>query len=343
MSQSLLKPAYRSEPIGSVAALSRALGLCESALRNLGTEASSLYRLAKPIIKPDGSTRQPFDALPRLKSVHARMKVHIFRQIEYPPYLTGSVKGRDYVTNAKLHLNKKIVICEDIQSFFPSVKARLVYDVWVGFFHFPPEVSELLTALTTKDGVLPQGAITSSYLANLVLFRWEPTLYERLASEGISYSRYVDDIALSSATFLPKERQTQLVGAVHGMLSKAGLRAKRKKHEIYTGRGKMITTKLVVNKRVALTGAQRNAVRAAVFQMEHLVSSGPITAEMASQLAKVAARVGHLKRFHKREADGYSQRLATLREKHLLAGFAAPAPLHREEVSPDDSPPPWEL
>lgn len=248
-----------------------------------------------------------------------------------------------YVTNAKLHVNKKIVICEDIQSFFPSVKARLVYDVWVGFFHFHPEVAELLTALTTKEGALPQGAITSSYLANLVLFRWEPTLYERLASEGIVYSRYVDDIALSCATYLPKERQTQILGAVHGMLGKAGLRAKRSKHEIYTGRNKMITTKLVVNKRVALAGAQRNAVRAAVFQVEHLASSGPITAEVASQLAKVAARVGHLKRFHKREADGYARRLASLREKHLLAGFTTTAPVQHEEVSPDDNAPPWEL
>lgn len=343
MSPNPLRPAYRSRPIGSVQALALALGLTESELRGLAAGASGLYRLAKPIVKPDGSVRQPVDALPPLKAVHRRMKRDIFGSVQYPEYLTGSIKGRDYVANAKLHTNKKIVICEDIQSFFPSVKAPLVYDVWVGVFKFHPDVAELLTALTTKDGALPQGAITSSYLANLVLYKWEPLVHAKLAAEGVTYSRYVDDIAVSSAVFIPREKQTAILAQIHGMLSKAGLRAKRKKHEIYTARKKMITTKLVVNKRVALSTKQRSAVRAAVFQLEQLARVDVATPDVSKRLSNASARVGAMGRLHANEARGLATRVATVRAARLQSGFVTGDPSALEQLPPDSmTAPPWD-
>ena len=64
MSDSTTSPRYKNNPIRSVDALSKALGIPESVLRETAVRADALYRLAKPIIKLDGSIRQPFDALP---------------------------------------------------------------------------------------------------------------------------------------------------------------------------------------------------------------------------------------------------------------------------------------
>lgn len=167
-----------------------------------------------------------------LKEVHKRLKLNIFSKVDFPEYLQGSLKGRDYVTNASLHKDKQILICEDVKGFFPSVSAAYVEDVWCGFFGFAPEVAKLLTQLTTKDGSLPQGSIASSFLANLVMWRYEPLLHAKLAQRGITYSRYVDDMVMSAATHLDKETQTWVIAQVYGMLAQHGLRASRKKHEV---------------------------------------------------------------------------------------------------------------
>ncbi len=46
--------------------------------------------------------------------------------------------------------------------------------------------------------MLIQGALTSSYIASAVLFDVEPAIVQRLKSKGLSYTRLVDDIAISS-------------------------------------------------------------------------------------------------------------------------------------------------
>ena len=103
-----------------------------------------------------------------------------------------STNPRDPVRNAELHVGRKILIKEDIKSFFPSTSSDLVVSVWHSLFGFSHEVSRCLTALTTLNGQLPQGAKTSTFLANLVLWKNEPDLVAYLRSNGLQYSRYID-------------------------------------------------------------------------------------------------------------------------------------------------------
>lgn len=241
------KPRYLCSPIRSKASLSRALGVPITVLEQLALVANQKYRLAQPIPKPDGTFRQPFDALPPLKDIHRRLKLRVFEKVWFPDYLTGSLKGRDAVKNAALHAGAAIVISEDIKDFYPSISTSVVQSIWVGFFRFSPDVAELLAVLCTKDGALPQGAIPSSYLANLAFWDQEWKLYERFREKGIAYSRYVDDVTLSSKIPLANEDLTQCIASVYGLMNSKGLRPKRKKQEIHRGHASMIATKLVVN------------------------------------------------------------------------------------------------
>lgn len=310
MSLYLSKPIYRCEPIRSVAALARALRLDVDTLVSTANTANKNYRIVPP--KP-GSTRQTFDAKGHLKEIHRRMKATIFGNVVFPDYLHGSLKGCDYVTNASLHTNKQLLICEDVKKFFPSVCAEQVQDVWCGFFGFAPDVAELLTKLTTKDGALPQGAIPSSYLANLVLWRHEPLLHAKLAKHGITYSRYVDDMAMSSVKHITKESQTWIIAQVYGMLCQVGLKAGRKKHEIFSATKPMIATKLIVNRKPSLSQKKRSQVRAQVRQMEIAQIVGA-DSEIVRELANSAAqRIGQVGRFHKTQASHLKERVMIVR------------------------------
>jgi hypothetical protein len=311
MALSLSKPTYRCKAIRSIPALARALRLDVPVLIEAADAANGNYRVVPP---EPGSTRQTFDALGLLKEIHRRIKLAFFDNVRFPAYLHGSLKGCDYVTNASLHTNKKLLICEDVKKFFPSVGAAFVEDVWCGFFGFSLAVAKLLTKLTTKEGALPQGAITSSYLANLVLWRDEPLLHAKLAARGITYSRYVDDMAMSSVNYLSKETQTWAIAQLYGMLRRNGLKAGRAKHEIFSSSEPMIATKLIVNRKPALAQKKRSQVRAQVKQLEIAHEKGADTGTVRALATRAAQSVGQLGRFHKTQAENLKTRIGSVRE-----------------------------
>jgi hypothetical protein len=257
--------------------------------------------------------RQPFDALEPLKTVHRAIKKKLLSQVSFPKYLTGSLRGTDYRVNASLHVRAKIAISEDIKQFFPTTSKDVVFDTWRSFFGFAEEVAELLTSITTKDGTLPQGAIPSSYLANLAFWRVEPKLQAMLESRGITYSRYVDDITVSSKERVSKDNQTWLIAQIYGMLRKHGFRAKRRKHDSSSAGRRIVTTKLVANMRPALPSEERAKIRTAVFQLERRIESGERSPQLRKELDRVAGRVGKLNRFHKTEAAGLATRVRVVR------------------------------
>lgn len=308
------RPVYRHQPIRDIAALCMALSITPAVLADIASRANRLYREANSIVKPDGSIRQTYDALPQLKKIQRLIKDRLLKQIKYPRYLTGSLQGVDYRVNASMHSGAKIVICEDIQSFFPSTTGDLVERVWTRTFGFSPDVAAILTRLTTMNNSLPQGAVTSSYIANLIFGEAEAHLNESLASEDIVYTRYVDDITVSSKFFLEKSKQTEIIARIYGLLSANGFRAKRSKHEVFSSGSRMVSTKLVVNKKTSLPSERRQNIRTAVFQIETRIMAGERNPGIIKELNRVTSQVGLMGSLHKNRAAPLKTRLKIIRE-----------------------------
>ena len=307
-------PPYSHRRIGTLNALRLPLGLSVDELLSLAQRADGLYRVAKSITKPDGSIRNTYDALAPLKAVHRRIKSQILDHVVYPAYLTGSIKGSDYKVNASLHTSARIVINEDISGFFPSTSTEHVFNIWHGLFGFSQEVSHCLTQLTTRQGELPQGAITSSFLANLVFWQDEPTLHARFAADGLVSSRYVDDIAVSSRTFLSNQEKSEVMRKIYGMLLKHGYQPKRAKHEISTSGTRMEVTKLSVNAKPGLGKAVYSRTRAAVRDIEQRIANGEVLSFERGPYAQAMGRVLHLERFHPGKATPLKKRLLALKK-----------------------------
>ncbi|WP_126228568.1 reverse transcriptase family protein [Burkholderia ambifaria] len=310
-------PSYDAKPIRLITSLAKALETDENQLLLLADEANELYRIAKKIRKPDGSLRRTYDALPRLKDIQRRIKFRILDRVTFPSYLTGSLKGRDYKVNAALHSGAKILIAEDIGSFFPSTSASRVFDIWKNFFGFGHEVACCLTKLTTLRNELPQGAITSAHLANLVFWREEPQLRTRLDQSGIVYSRFVDDVAVSSRSVIEPAQKTEVVTSIYGMMIRHGYRPKRTKHELHTARNRMVVTKLTVNAKPGLEKTERSKIRAMVHELERLSESLDNTQAILDRLNSVAGKINMLGRFHPGKAQSLKKRL--LEVKQIIA------------------------
>ncbi|MCY4744955.1 reverse transcriptase family protein [Pelomonas sp. UHG3] len=231
MSVSFMRPVYNSKPIGSVDSLARALLLSTQQLKTLAGSATSHYR-EFDIPKRDGSFRKVAGPTQELKTVQRRINRQIFENVSFPPYLYGSIKDRNYIHNAHCHARAHVIVAMDVRDFFPSIKRNAVVDIFKHFFHFSDAVAQVLADLCTRNGELPQGACTSSYIANLALYDIEHRFVNNLRYEGLTYSRLIDDISISSTRPLSARRIQSLVEQVAEMLKCHGFAPKRRKTKV---------------------------------------------------------------------------------------------------------------
>ena len=105
---------------------------------------------------------------------------------------------------AKVHTNQKWIVKTDIKNFYESVSEIQIKDVinriYANFDNDSiPYNKEEMYAICTLNGKLPTGAVTSSYIANMVLEPIDIKIKNYCKIRKINYSRYMDDIFLSGA------------------------------------------------------------------------------------------------------------------------------------------------
>ncbi|GAF55461.1 retron-type RNA-directed DNA polymerase [Psychrobacter sp. JCM 18901] len=166
------------------------------------------------IAKRNGTARQIWSPIPRLKFVQRWILHNILNNLTTHGAAHGFVRGKSIVTNAAVHSNSELLIKLDVKDFFPSVSWRRVKGV---FRHagYPEQIATLLALLCTEsprqvvqqDGItyyvalgdraLPQGAPTSPALTNIVCLNLDRRLTGLAEQLGLRYSRYADDLTFS--------------------------------------------------------------------------------------------------------------------------------------------------
>lgn len=305
------RPVYTHSAVQSVNSLARALSLPEALLRSVEKRVLDLYIGPKPKPKKNGGTRYVYDTKAPLKPLLRTINQVVFKAVKFPPYLTGAISGSDFIANVRIHRGAKSAFSEDIATFFDHITADQVHRVWREFFRFGPEVAALLTNLTTREGRVFQGTPTSSYLANLAFWDREPALVQRLADRGIRYSRYVDDLTVSSKEAFDSSTKTWVLAQVYGMIGGAGFKPQREKHVSLRSSAPMKIMGLNANSRngPSIPKAERAEIRAQVHRIATRIAAGESGPEVRALLAKSNGRVSKLKRLHPVEAEPLRMRL----------------------------------
>lgn len=175
------------------------------------------------IPKKSGGMRRIIVPNDDLKSVQRWINKHILQVIKPLDCVTGFVRGRSIVNNAKIHENKKYILNLDIENFFESITIDRVEKLFfaLGYKHEIALFMADLCTTTINEGYvrwklgenratyfeslmhkekpfLVQGAPTSPSIANLVCYRMDKKLMKYATRHEINYSRYADDITFSS-------------------------------------------------------------------------------------------------------------------------------------------------
>jgi hypothetical protein len=318
---------YKNNPIGSVDALAAALGFRVDRLQKLADNVASFYRPNAPKIKPNGKIRQTYTVKEPLKHVQDKILHKVIYYVDFPDYLQGAIQDadipRDYLQDAKLHSGRKVVLKEDISTFFSTISSKLVKKMWKYFFNFPPTVADILTKLTTYNGFVPEGAPTSPAVANLVFWDCEPELELSLRQKSYIYSRYIDDITVSFADQISEKEIQNITAKIYGMFLRAGLKPNRNKRDLQT-KNKKIHNLNMDSGRPTMPKAKRYKIRAEVHKLETLVLTGISWDGIEMDFNSVMGKVQLLKRLHPNEGKKYLEKLAEIKEQAVrrLQGIA---------------------
>lgn len=226
---------YDAPAIASIDSLAKALSFTPNFLKDVARNPSKYYTVFSKNVK--GKYRTLCEPQPALKILQKRIVSRIFCHLRFPSYLHGGIKAevpRDFITNASSHARAETTLTLDIQNFFPSITASQVEHAFKKLFHFPAEVATLLANVVTLNGALPQGSPTSSYVANFVMWEREFRLYCSLTGKGLTYTRLIDDMTISSEKRLPQKEISRVINGVAAMLAAYNYHLHSKKKKIYS-------------------------------------------------------------------------------------------------------------
>ncbi|MEW6617630.1 MAG: reverse transcriptase family protein [Patescibacteria group bacterium] len=156
-----------------------------------------------PKRNPKFGFRVVYEAKSSLRNIHKSIYSLLSKIYEPSDVVHGFVSGRNICSNAKQHLAKNVVFCFDIKDFFEFINIESVVDVF-SKFGFSKEVSRDLAVLCTLEGHLVQGYVTSPIIANIAAEQLDQKILDLISKSGATYTRYADDITISSNLDIPK-------------------------------------------------------------------------------------------------------------------------------------------
>lgn len=215
--------------------------LCEMMTRDLGIDPDYIMFCSKRnnlyakyyIPKKNGGKREILQPSKELKVLQRWLVRNIFSYFPISEFSTAYSKGNSVRKNALLHQNSGYILHTDIKAFFPSIKREMLLDFFeknkaivdkIGLT--AEDIQLILNICLYKGQYLVVGSVASPCIANIYMYEFDSSLYQKLSNIGkFNYTRYADDIIISSGKYIPKE----LIGLVENELSNLHLQLNDKK------------------------------------------------------------------------------------------------------------------
>jgi len=213
----------------------------------------------RPMVKIHGRLRE---ILNELKNLLQRIKV--------PAYIHGGIKGKSTITNAKPHMGKPMLIRYDLEKHFPTTSHRKVYAMFRNQQECSPDVSRILTRLTTLNKGLPQGSPTSTLISNLATLSLSNRLYGFAKARAAECTQYVDDY-----TFSGQSRLAKCKDRIIQVIAQEGFKCNPSKTMTIPAHNEQVTTGIRVNGGLPdIPSASLKGIRSELDKLQQQVERG---------------------------------------------------------------------
>lgn len=200
---------------------------------------SSMYRTFQ-IPKRRGGFREICAPTDELKSLQTQVATLFTKSMKFLPHNAahGFTRKRNCKTSLEVHqkYGARWFLKLDIKDFFPNTTFSQIVDAMKHVYPFcclTERQMWLFASVCTLGGVTPQGAPTSPVITNLVMVTEDVRITEYCKAHKLTYTRYADDILISSKVSFDWETVQRDIQAI---LENYELKTEKTRYGSFNGR-----------------------------------------------------------------------------------------------------------
>lgn len=219
--------------------------------------------------------------------------------------------GASIISNAKTHHRRRYVLNLDLKDFFPAFNFGRVRGFFLKNEHFrlAEPVATLLAQIACKDGKLPQGSPCSPVITELMTHFLDIRLVKLAARYKCTYTRYADDITIStnqrefpSALAELDGTEWKLGEELVSRINDAGFEVNDAKTRMQLRGSRQMVTGLTVNEKVNVARAYYKRVRATAHRF---LTTGAyeLDGEICNSVPRLEGMINHIYHVRERQID----------------------------------------
>lgn len=319
----------------SVKELADAMGITIGELRFLAFSRKNSkinhYKRFK-VAKKTGGYRLISAPMPRLKKAQHFVLEQVLNKVTVHSKAHGCVKERSIVSNAIPHVNKAVVINQDLQNFFPSVTYKRIKGVFKSL-GYSEKIAVIFSLLCSEpkildisllgenyfsqrgDRFLPQGSPCSPAITNILCKKMDYRLDGLATKYGFVYSRYVDDI-----TFSGNQEQFKSITAIlkysGKIIRQENFILHPEKLRVMKRNQRQEVTGIVVNDKININKKSLKRFRALLHQIENNGLEGKTWNGGANVLAEIDGYANYIYQVDKVKGAKYKEQVKIILERY---------------------------
>ena len=172
---------------------------------------SNYYYKNYSIPKKSGGQRRISQASPELKTLQYWVKANILSLMPISKSAFAYTKGNSIKKHTGFHKDSYFIFHTDIKDFFPSIASKHLVPVLkehrnriekMGLWY--DDTLDVISKICFRCNHLCIGTVSSPAICNIIMYSFDEALAEYCDVHNWKYSRYADDIYISSQQYLPK-------------------------------------------------------------------------------------------------------------------------------------------
>ncbi|MCA0419003.1 MAG: retron St85 family RNA-directed DNA polymerase [Proteobacteria bacterium] len=219
-------------------------------LERFATSASKRYKVFQ-IPKRSGGFRIIEQPSKEIKAIQRWLIEALFDEFPIHHSATAYIRGKNIRSNAEVHAESNFTLKLDFENFFPSFTERHL----IKFLRNYPLIEKkqindrdinFISRICLRNGRLTIGAPSSPTITNAMMYQFDTLMSARCAEDNFSYTRYADDVFVSSRSYI---NVGEIILFVENLLSKyeyASLRLNKDKTAILSRKGRRSITGCVI-------------------------------------------------------------------------------------------------
>lgn len=223
------------------------------------------------IQKSNGEKRRISQPSPELKSFQYWVVKNILSKYKVSASAFAYKKGDSIKKHAAFHLGSKYIFHTDIRNFFGSISPLLlinalkendspIKDMSIDIDDFIYCVQKICF----RNNKLCIGSVSSPSISNIVMLSFDETIMDFCDENGLKYSRYADDIYISSEKYI----SIDLSGFISKQLLKLGLTMNKRKTWYCSSKNRQLITGLTLtsdHKSITIGKQYKNLIKKLIY------------------------------------------------------------------------------